>query len=540
MKNEEIIRSKINDALTKLNVSTSECNYDILKTSSPEHGDLASNVALKLAKILKRNPMDIANDIVSNTDLSNLRKIEIAKPGFLNFFFEEDNFSNVVKHILTRQEQYGNFPKKNRKICLEFASINPTGDIHLGHARGAAIGDSLARILTAAGYDVKKEYYVNDGGAQVKHLGESLRTRYFALFGKNLPMPEDGYFGQDVIDIANLLKEEVGDAYLKEDEETLNIFIKRGIELELDKIKHDLKMFRVEFDIFTSEKAIRDSGLVEEVIKKLEPYSYKDDNALLLKTSLVYDEKDRVIIKSNGEYTYLLPDIAYHVNKFERGFDYLIDLFGADHHGYIHRMKSALHLLGYDESRLTIDLIQMVRILKDGKEVKLSKREGVANTLRSLIEEVGVDACRYFFVSRSQSSHLDLDLSVMTAQNNTNPLYYASYAHARLCSVLKQTEDLTYDINSLYYKEEAELELIKKLNEFEDVIADAATSLSANKICLYAQKLAQLIHVFYTECRIINKDDIDVTKNRLALADAARITMKRALTLIGVDAPTQM
>lgn len=540
MKNEEIIRSKINDALTKLNVSTSECNFDILKTSSPEHGDLASNVALKLAKILKRNPMDIANDIVSNTDLSNLRKIEIAKPGFLNFFFEEDNFSNVVKHILTRQEQYGNLPKKNRKICLEFASINPTGDIHLGHARGAAIGDSLARILTAAGYDVKKEYYVNDGGAQVKHLGESLRTRYFALFGKNLPMPEDGYYGQDVIDIANLLKEEVGDAYLKEDEETLNIFIKRGIELELDKIKHDLKMFRVEFDIFTSEKAIRDSGLVEEVIKKLEPYSYKDDNALLLKTSLVYDEKDRVIIKSNGEYTYLLPDIAYHVNKFERGFDYLIDLFGADHHGYIHRMKSALHLLGYDESRLTIDLIQMVRILKDGKEVKLSKREGVANTLRSLIEEVGVDACRYFFVSRSQSSHLDLDLSVMTAQNNTNPLYYASYAHARLCSVLKQTEDLTYDINSLYYKEEAELELIKKLNEFEDVIADAATSLSANKICLYAQKLAQLIHVFYTECRIINKDDIDVTKNRLALADAARITMKRALTLIGVDAPTQM
>lgn len=540
MKNEEIIRSKINDALTKLNVSTSECNFDILKTSSPEHGDLASNVALKLAKILKRNPMDIANDIVSNTDLSNLRKIEIAKPGFLNFFFEEDNFSNVVKHILTRQEQYGNLPKKNRKICLEFASINPTGDIHLGHARGAAIGDSLARILTAAGYDVKKEYYVNDGGAQVKHLGESLRTRYFALFGKNLPMPEDGYFGQDVIDIANLLKEEVGDTYLKEDEETLNIFIKRGIELELDKIKHDLKMFRVEFDIFTSEKAIRDSGLVEEVIKKLEPYSYKDDNALLLKTSLVYDEKDRVIIKSNGEYTYLLPDIAYHVNKFERGFDYLIDLFGADHHGYIHRMKSALHLLGYDESRLTIDLIQMVRILKDGKEVKLSKREGVANTLRSLIEEVGVDACRYFFVSRAQSSHLDLDLSVMTAQNNTNPLYYASYAHARLCSVLKQTEDLTYDINSLYYKEEAELELIKKLNEFEDVIADAATSLSANKICLYAQKLAQLIHVFYTECRIINKDDIDVTKNRLALADAARITMKRALTLIGVDAPTQM
>ena len=203
-------------------------------------------------------------------------------------------------------------------------------------------------------------------------------------------------------------------------------------------------------------------------------------------------------------------------------------------------MKSALHLLGYDDSRLTIDLIQMVRILKDGKEVKLSKREGVANTLRSLIEEVGVDACRYFFVSRAQSSHLDLDLSVMTAQNNSNPLYYASYAHARLCSVLKQAEDITYDVNSLFYKEEAELELIKKLNEFEDVIADAAMTLSAHKICLYAQKLAQLIHVFYTECRIINKDDISVTKNRLALAEAAKITMKRALNLIGVEAPTQM
>ena len=540
MRNEEIIKNKILEALKKLDVNVDEVSFDILKTSSPEHGDLASNVALKLTKVLKKNPLDIANAILDNIDQGNLRKIEVAKPGFLNFFFEEDNFSNIVRHILSSKDTYGNLARKNHKICLEFASINPTGDIHLGHARGAAIGDSLSRILNAAGYDVKKEYYVNDGGAQVTHLGESLRSRYFELFNKTLPMPEDGYFGQDVIDIAKLLKDEVGDAYLNEDEETLNIFIKRGIELELEKIKRDLKMFRVEFDIFTSEKAIRDSGLVEEVIKKLEPYSYKEDNALLLKTSLVYDEKDRVIIKSNGEYTYLLPDIAYHVNKFERGFDSLIDLFGADHHGYIHRMKSALHLLGYDDSRLTIDLIQMVRILKDGKEVKLSKREGVANTLRSLIEEVGVDACRYFFVSRAQSSHLDLDLSVMTAQNNSNPLYYASYAHARLCSVLKQAEDVTYDVNSLFYKEEAELELIKKLNEFEDVIADAAMTLSAHKICLYAQKLAQLIHVFYTECRIINKDDIDVTKNRLALAEAAKITMKRALNLIGVEAPTQM
>lgn len=541
MKNELMIKEKLIRALNDMGVtSISESDIEVLKTTNEAHGDLASNIAMKLARVLHKSPLEIASEIHTHIDMDGLEKVEVKAPGFINFFFAKDEFASAVKNILNYELNYGCSKSKNTSILLEFVSVNPTGDMHLGHARGAAIGDSLARILTCAGYDVKKEYYVNDGGSQVLHLGESIKSRYFALFGKEIPMPEDGYYGPDIIDIAKTIKDEVGDKYLNDDEETLHVFMERGVELELLKIKKDLKLFRVEFDIFTSEKKIRASGLVEEVISKLKPYTYVQDGALLLKTSEVYDEKDRVIIKSNGEYTYLLPDIAYHVDKFNRGYDKLIDLFGADHHGYINRMKSALRLLGYDDSRLDIELTQMVRILRGDKEVKLSKREGTADTLRSLVEEVGVDACRYFFVSRAPSTHLDLNLDLMTTKNNTNPLYYASYAHARLCSVLNQAEDIDY-LNATYsFADEAAISLIKKLMEFNDVVEEAAKSLASHKVCAYVQKLAQLIHVFYTECRIINKDDMENSKSRLALCKASKIVLRKALELIGVNAPEKM
>ncbi len=541
MKNELVIKAKLIRALNDMGVtSISESDIEVLKTTNEAHGDLASNIAMKLARVLHKSPLEIASEIHAHIDMDGLEKVEVKAPGFINFFFAKDEFASAVKNILNDELNYGCSKSKNTSILLEFVSVNPTGDMHLGHARGAAIGDSLARILTCAGYDVKKEYYVNDGGSQVLHLGESIKSRYFALFGKEIPMPEDGYHGPDIIDIAKTIKDEVGNKYLNDDEETLHFFMERGVELELLKIKKDLKLFRVEFDIFTSEKKIRASGLVEEVISKLKPYTYVQDGALLLKTSEVYDEKDRVIIKSNGEYTYLLPDIAYHVDKFNRGYDKLIDLFGADHHGYINRMKSALRLLGYDDSRLDIELTQMVRILRGDKEVKLSKREGTADTLRSLVEEVGVDACRYFFVSRAPSTHLDLNLDLMMTKNNTNPLYYASYAHARLCSVLNQAENIDY-LNATYsFADEAAISLIKKLMEFNDVVEEAAKSLAPHKVCAYVQKLAQLIHVFYTECRIINKDDMENSKSRLALCKASKIVLRKALELIGVNAPEKM
>lgn len=541
MKNELMIKEKLIRALNDMGVTPiSESDIEVLKTTNEAHGDLASNIAMKLARVLHKSPLEIASEIHAHIDMDGLEKVEVKAPGFINFFFAKDEFASAVKNILNDELNYGCSKSKNTSILLEFVSVNPTGDMHLGHARGAAIGDSLARILTCAGYDVKKEYYVNDGGSQVLHLGESIKSRYFALFGKEIPMPEDGYYGPDIIDIAKTIKDEVGNKYLNDDEETIHYFMERGVELELLKIKKDLKLFRVEFDIFTSEKKIRASGLVEEVISKLKPYTYVQDGALLLKTSEVYDEKDRVIIKSNGEYTYLLPDIAYHVDKFNRGYDKLIDLFGADHHGYINRMKSALRLLGYDDSRLDIELTQMVRILRGDKEVKLSKREGTADTLRSLVEEVGVDACRYFFVSRAPSTHLDLNLDLMMTKNNTNPLYYASYAHARLCSVLNQAEDIDY-LNATYsFADEAAISLIKKLMEFNDVVEDAAKSLAPHKVCAYVQKLAQLIHVFYTECRIINKDDMENSKSRLALCKASKIVLRKVLELIGVNAPEKM
>lgn len=516
---------------------------DVVLTPSKvkEHGDYATNIALKLAKSLHTSPMDLADKIIHNLDMSLILKVEVAKPGFINIFVKQDDILQVVKEINTLKEHYGDLNLgNNEKTNLEYVSANPTGALHLGHARGAAIGDSLARILKKAGYDVTREYYVNDAGNQMDNLALSLQVRYLEHFNIKKDFPENGYHGQDIVNFADYLVKKYGDSHINDTD--IDFFKEEGCKLALENIKKDLKEFRVEFDVFTSEKAIRKEKLVEKVLEELKPNLYVKDGATYLNTTKDGDDKDRVIIKSDGSYTYLLPDIAYHKNKFDRGYQYLIDLFGADHHGYITRLKSSLKSLGYNPDKLRVDLVQMVRLFKDGQEFKMSKRTGNAVSLKELLEEVGCDAVRYFFVSRANSQHLDFNLDLAKEMSNKNPVYYAQYAHARLSNVLEMAEEKGYKINlaPTSLNSEAEINLCKKLSEFKDVIKDAAINLSPCKITIYCNQLATNINEFYSKCRIIDPVNPSLMEERLGLSLASKQVLSLSLGLIGVNSPDHM
>jgi arginyl-tRNA synthetase len=539
MGNVEFLQEKLAEALKKLGVDFSSNEIEIQQSKEKSHGDFASNIALKLSSKLKKNPRDIANLIISNLNQEKLEKIEIAGPGFINFFLKNESLSSVLDEVLTRGEHYGDLPSNGVTINLEYVSANPTGDLHLGHARGAAIGDSLARIFKKGGYNIIREYYVNDAGAQMLNLAKSLKARYFALYKKEYPIPEDGYHGKDVIDIAKSLKKEFKDQYLQDDDANLEFFKQYGKVKELDKIKDDLREFRVEFDVFTNETDVRANDSVEKLIKSLDKYVYTLDGAKYLRTTDFLDDKDRVIVKSNGDYTYFVPDIVYHLDKLSRKADRLIDVLGADHHGYINRMKSALMMNGYKEDALEVELIQMVRIMKDGEEVKMSKRTGNAIKMRDLVSLVGVDACRYFFVEHAASSHLDFNLDIALAQSNQNPVYYAQYAHARIMNVLSLAN---IELNNKYYllSNDSEFSLMKCLGEYGNIIQGAVNERAPYKICNYVQKLASLVHEFYAKYRIIDNDNMDLTGARLSLMKACAIVLKNSLELVGVDAPNKM
>ena len=540
MNNDELLKNKISDALMKINVSFPHSSIVIEHSKSSEHGDYACNIAMQLSKTLHKNPREIASLIISNLDNDGIEKIEIAGPGFINFFMATESLTKVIKSIVSLGDKYGRSNKNNKRVNVEFVSANPTGNLHLGHARCAAIGDSICRLYEWAGYDVTREYYINDAGAQVAHLGESVRARYLTLLGKETKVPEDGYQGQDVVDVAKTMIKEVGDKYLVDSEEGNKFFIQEGIRLELQNIKKDLDLFRVKFDVYSSETKIREGSNIEDTIKKYKDYTYISDGALFLKTTAFLDDKDRAIRKSDGQYTYFMPDIVYHLNKLSRKYDLLVDILGADHHGYINRMKSALMMQGYSKDVLEVELVQVVRLMKDGEEVKMSKRTGNAVTLRELCEDVGVDASRYFFVSRAASSHLDFDLNLALEQNSSNPVYYAQYAHARLSKVLLAMKDMPLDLDGKLLKEKQENELLVHLASFPSVVISCANERAPQKMVIYISKLAQLIHSFYTECHIINKDDDALTSSRLALAKACQITLKNALNIIGVSAPETM
>ena len=533
------LKLNIQKAFQKLGQEVSLNDIIIEHSRDAAHGDYASNAAMKLCRLFSKPPRDVANLLVAQLDMSNIEKVEIAGPGFINFFMKNDSLQSIIKVIDEQGDNYGRREKQNFKINVEFVSANPTGLLHVGTARGAAYGDALCRILDFAGYDVTREYYINDAGAQITHLGESVEARYKELLGLPFTLPEDGYHGEDVKDIAKQILKEEGDKVL-EREDHLQFFMKRGMEVELDRIKKHLADFRVTFDVFSSEKAIRGGGAIEAEVEYLKKYSYVQDGAVFLKTTDFLDDKDRVIVKSDGDYTYFMPDIVYHVNKMSRGFDLLIDVLGADHHGYINRMKSALMMHGYKPESLEIELIQMVRFIKDGKEFKASKRSGDAITLHEICEEVGVDAMRYFFAMRAQSGHLDFDMDLAKEQSSNNPVYYAQYAHARLSSILESASDISLDISGSKLEKASELNLLKHLASFPALVIDAANDRAPFKITNYIHELAELVHAFYSECRVIDRDNIEVSASRLALCKASKQVIKNALTLIGVSAPNHM
>lgn len=541
---ENLLKEKLVNALNSLGLEVSVSDIVIETSKSPIHGDYATNCALKFASRLKKSPRDFAQEIVGILDKSGIEKIEIAGPGFINFFLEKTTIGSVVKKVIAEGDNYGRAEKKNKKINVEFVSANPTGDLHLGHARIAAVGDSICRLYDFAGFDVTREYYVNNAGNQINTLGLSLSIRYHQAFGEDVELPEDSYHAQDIVDIANSLKAKYGDKLLSETKENFDFITNYGMEEELNKIWRDLDLYRVHFDVVTLETDIRKNDHVKHVLEeKYNKYSYVDDGAIFLKTSDFLDDKDRCVVKKDGSYTYMMPDIAYHLNKLNRGYDLLIDVLGADHHGYINRMKSALMMQGYSSDVLEIELIQIVRLIQGGKEVRMSKRTGAGISLRELCEEVGVDATRYFFVSRAGSAHLDFDLDVALQKNSSNPVYYAQYAHARLCKVLSLAKEkgINIDENATSLSDSKyENDLLKCINDFPKTVESAAIKRAPYMMANFIQSLASAIHAFYTECRLIDESNLSLTSSRLALAKAGSITMKNALNLIGVSAPENM
>ena len=539
---QENIKNELVKVLADLGIEAKVEEIQLSPSDNREHGDYASNIAFRKAKGAHMAPLALAEKIAASFKLDGVDHLEAVKPGFLNFFLKADTLGAIVKEIHEKGSEYGTLELgKGKKVDIEYVSANPTGTLHLGHARGAAIGDSLARIYKKAGYDVTREYYVNDAGNQMDHLAESVLARYLELFNIKKDIPEDGYHGEEIIEVAKALKEKVGDAYTKDPDSHLPEFKKFGGDFLLEAIKKDLHDFRVDQDVYTSEKAIRQRGDVEKVLEKLKPYCYEKDGALWLNTTKDGDDKDRVLIKSDGAYTYLLPDIAYHNDKFSRGFDLLIDLFGADHHGYVTRIKSSQKDLGHDPNALDVVLIQMVRLFKDGEEFKMSKRTGNAISMKELIEEVGVDATRYFFVSRAASSHLDFDINLAKTMGSENPVYYAQYTHARLCGILSRADEFApFDYSGDLLTSESEKDLLLLLKSYPKVIEEATTEKEPYKVTNYIHTLATAINEFYTKCYVLDSKNVPLTKERLGLVEACRTVLKDALGLIGVSAPERM
>lgn len=536
------IKDELKRVIIKLGGEVEDKEIVLSPSDTREHGDYASNLAMRKSKVFHKNPMDLANDIIAEFSVDGVDHIEACKPGFLNFFLKQDELGSIIKAIVSNPERYGDLDMgKGIKVDIEYVSANPTGTLHLGHARGAALGDCLARLYKKAGYDVTREYYVNDAGVQMDHLAESLMVRYLEEFSQDAKMPEDGYHGPEIIALAKELKEKVGDSYLADPRSHLEDFKRFGGMKLLDAIKKDLHDFRVDQDVYTSEKAIRQRGDVEKVLQQLKPFCYEQDGALWLNTTKDGDDKDRVLVKSDGNYTYLLPDIAYHNDKFNRGFDLLIDLFGADHHGYIARLKSSQKDLGHNPDALHVSLVQMVRLFKNGEEFKMSKRTGNAISMKELVEEVGVDAVRYFFVSRSGTSHLDFDIDLAKTLGSENPVYYAQYTHARLCGIMNNAKDFyPIDYSSSLLVSESEKNLLILLKGYSDVIRSATVENEPYKVTNYIHTLAQSINEFYTKCRVIDNQNVELTKERLGLVEACKDVLASALNLIAVSAPERM
>ena len=545
----------MNEIETKLHQSIKEVvnerfNYNpedgLVMIETPKdnsNGDYSTNIAMRLTKILHQNPQIIAKTIVEGLTkkLDDVDKIEIAGPGFINFWIKKTALADIINTAISLNEDFGKNDSGNGlKILVEYVSANPTGPLHCGHARGAAWGDVICRLLKKSGYDVLREYYINDAGHQIDMLGESIYQRYLESYGLEFHLPDDGYHGQDVKEIMEEIKKDVGDKYLHTTkEEAVKFFRWEGRTRELERIKKDLKYYRCEFDSWVSEQWIVDENRVEKSLEKMIEMglTYQQDGALWFKSTEYGDDKDRVLKKSDGYYTYLTPDIANHMYKYERGYEKLVNLWGADHHGYIARMKAAIQALGHQKDSLEVDLIQMVRLVENGQEVKMSKRTGNAITIRELVDDIGCDAARYFFISKAVDTHMDLDLGLARSQSTDNPVFYAQYAYARICKLLKQAPELTVLDHYDLLTDQKEVELLKLMGSFTKVVADAAATRAPNKMCNYIQKLSQAVHAYYgSDCKVNDPNNAELTSQRVALLSAVKVTLHNALDLIGVDA----
>lgn len=516
----------------------------------PKLGDYATSTAMRLARTLHKSPMEIGEALAEKLReaIPEAESVTVAKPGFINFRLKSNALSSIINRILEAGVDYGrNDSGKGERVLVEWVSANPTGDLHCGHARNAAWGDSICRLLEHSGYDVLREFYVNDAGNQIVMLGESLVARYFEHFGKEYPLPENGYHAEDVKHIAEDIAAQDGDKWLTADPaERLEYFMNEGKTRELEKIDRDLKLYRVTIQSWMHETFFYENNRkrINDCLKMMDEKGllYEKDGALWFKSTDYGDDKDRVLRKSDGTLSYLTPDIANHVYKCERGYKKLINLWGADHHSYVTRMQAALTALGYPEGTLTIDLIQMVRMVENGVEVKMSKRTGNAITIRELCEDVGVDAARWYFSSKDISSQMDFDLKQAVAKDNNNPVYYAQYAHSRMCSIMRNPAIPEFHKVDSYDRltDEKELLLMKMMGEFTSTVAKAAKLRKPNLISEYIISLVKLYHSYYNVARVNNPDDPELTNQRIGLVKALQITLSNALNLLGVSAPESM
>ncbi len=521
------------------------------------HGDFATNAALALAGSAGIPPRTIAERIVAELNLDSgsiVDAVEIAGPGFINFRLKPGWLEDVVRAVLEEGEAYGNSNYgQGQKVLLEFVSANPTGPLVIANARAAAVGDSLCRIMNAAGYEAASEYYINDAGNQVLNLGKAMEVRCWQLLGEERELPPEAYPGEYVIDTAKKLIEERGSDATRDllnsppEQERLRILGQFAVSDILEGQREALSRYGVEFDRWVSEQSIRDANGPQRVVQllKQQGYTYEDQGAVWFRSTEFGDDKDRVVVKSDGEYTYVVPDAAYHLDKFERGFEQLINLWGPDHHGYIPRLTAALKALGYRGDQLKILIVQWVRLIRDGQVVRMSKRGGDFITMDELLEEVGTDAARFFFLMRSPDTHMDFDLNLATLESNENPVYYVQYAHARIASLLNEAQERGAPMPRegtlrlallIHEKEDA---LMRLFAEFPEEVAQAASALEPHRITNYARELATAFHGFYTDCRVLGNDD-DLTRARLALCLATQLILQRTLTLLGVSAPEKM
>ncbi|MCY9668146.1 arginine--tRNA ligase [Paenibacillus alginolyticus] len=548
-----IVKQAIIEAVTAAGIVDAAQIPEIILEVPKEktHGDFATNIAMQLTRIAKQNPRQIAEQIIANLqkDKANIAEAEIAGPGFINFKMNKVYLYPVIENVQNMGGRYGaTNVGQGLKVQVEFVSANPTGSLHLGHARGAAVGDVLCNVLDLAGYDVSREYYINDAGNQVINLAKSIEARYLQALGQEAEMPEDGYFGEDIKGFAADLAAEEGDRLLSLPEDERRAYFRTyGLKKELDKIKRDLGRFGVHFDNWFSETSIYEDNLIPPVLQELRDngHIYEEEGATWLNTTPLGDDKNRVLIKNDGSFTYLTPDIAYHRNKFGRGFDRLINIWGADHHGYIPRMKAAMTALGFESDRLVVLIAQMVSLFQNGEKVKMSKRTGKAVTMEDLMDEVGVDPIRYFFAMRSMDSHLDFDMDLAVSQSNENPVFYVQYAHARICSIFRQAEEQNIQVLPLAQVDltqltsEAEFDLLRKMGELPEEIAIAADQYAPHRLIRYVYELASQFHSYYRGHYVIT-DDAALTQARLALLGALRITLANTLRVVGVSAPERM